>query len=136
MSTSARQRVQHFCDTWNSQDVDRIVALFSDDAVMTTPKLPGLPDTFTGKGEIRQAVEMYAPGFEASNIQVRDEGSNPVNFTATVTADAIRQMGLDSVEEINRLTFRGDEVGDFVIDFTPDTYEKIRQALEAGGGQP
>jgi hypothetical protein len=124
---------EEFIPAWNSQDVDRIVDLFAPDAVMTTPPLPGAPSTFTGHDEIRQAAQLYAPGFHAELTGTQSQG-NTVRFTAQARADAVAQMGLDSLDQDNELVYTGEKVQSFRIEFTPETYAKIQAVMAQAGG--
>src|SRR5689334_7567308 len=106
-----------FMTAWNSHDEERVKGLFTADAVMTTPPIPGVPSTFTGLDEVRQAVQLYLPGFQGDLTGTQSQGDT-IGFTCRVAADALRQMGIDSVDEVNELVYAGDKVKSFRIDFT------------------
>ena len=55
----ATQFAQAWIDAWNARDLERIVSLFSDDAVFTSPKAAAVTGIGTqqGKGAIRKYWE-------------------------------------------------------------------------------
>lgn len=124
-----------FVDAWNSQDVERVLQLFTEDAVVTTPSLPGVPDRFEGRDQLRGMVELYIPGFQATLTGLERRGDR-VGFTATVRADAVRQMGLDALDEDNEVVVQGGKVRSFSIGFTPETQAQVQAAVQRGGGAP
>lgn len=134
-SFDAESYMRNFLDTWNSQDIDGIVDLFADDAVITTPTVPGIPDTWRGRDEIRQCAQLYAPGFRAEEGDIQVHGDH-IHFTARVRADALEQMAVDYVDEDNDLTVHEGKTQEFNIRFTPDSMEKIQDAVQRmQGGQ-
>jgi hypothetical protein len=130
---AAQALLTTFIETWNSRDVARIVDLFAETAVLTTPPFPGLPSSFRGKEEIRQAVELYIPGFQATLTGAQRHGDR-LHFTARVSADALRQLGVETVDEENDLVVGGDgKVTSFTVGYTAESQAVLERAFQQGG---
>ncbi len=117
-----------FDGAWNARDADKVLDFFADDAVVRmTPPMPGAPETFTGRDEIRGFVEMLIPGFRVASKKFRVDG-NRVAWHSTVSCDALRQLGLDTGEANSEAVVRGNKITYFNPTFTKETLAKIEAA--------
>jgi hypothetical protein len=125
--------LQTFIAAWNGGDVERIVALFADDAVITDdfvvidPQQPAGSRTFRGLDEIRRFVQIAAPGFHA-DVTEHEVDADAVRFAATVSADGLRRRGIDRLDQVNELAYEGGKVKRFAIHFTAESQARLREA--------
>jgi hypothetical protein len=125
--------VAAFDERWNAHDEEGVLGFFTDDAVVrTTPPMPGGPDAFNGKEEIRGFVSSLMPGFHVDSRNHRVEG-NKVMWDSTLESDAFRQMGVDTAEATTEATFRGDKIEAFYPTFSPETVARMQEAM--GGAE-
>jgi hypothetical protein len=79
---------------WNAGDLDRIMADFADDAVLTRlPLAPG-GGAHVGTEAIRAWIAPLLPGFHA-DVQVLRADGNVVTVVETVAYDSLRARGVD-----------------------------------------
>ncbi len=117
-----------FDGAWNSRDVDKVLDCFTDDAVVRmAPPLPGAPETFTGKDEIRGFVEMLIPGFRVVSKKFRVDG-NRVAWFSTVSCDMLRKLGIEAADANSEAVVRGSKITYFHPSFTPETLAKLQAA--------
>ena len=59
MSDLVKYIQNEFDGIWNSNNLEAVIERFADDAVVhTVPPLPGAPERFVGKAQIRGFVQM------------------------------------------------------------------------------
>ncbi len=123
-----------FDGAWNAHDIDAVMRLFADDAVVTlVPPPPGAPGTFRGKEEIRGFVQMLIPGFHVESRNFRVEGDK-VTWFSTVSDDFFRQSGVDSADANCEAVVQEGKIKSFTPTFTPETLAKLRAAAEKSSG--
>ncbi|PJF42902.1 MAG: hypothetical protein CUN55_09475 [Phototrophicales bacterium] len=121
---------QEFDAKWNSNNVEDVVNFFGEGAVVrTVPPLPGAPESFTGKAEIRGFVQMLIPNFSVTSKNHRQVG-NKVTWFATVTSDTIRQMGVDTMDAECEAIIENGKIKSFTPAFTQETLEKLASAQQ------
>ena len=126
--------VATFDERWNARDEEGVLDFFTDDAVVrTTPPLPGGPEAFNGKEEIRQGfVRPLIPGFHVDSRNHRVEG-NKVTWDSTLESDALGQMGVDRAETTTEANFRGDKIEAFYPTFSSETVARMQEAMGGAG---
>ena len=112
MATEARDPmtvVQALNDASNSNDLERAVGLFAEDAVIRqipSPPPPS-PGAWTGKQEIRAWFEPQMQNFRVDSQNMQVDGER-VTWDASVSGDMVRQMGLDARLVAARASWCGD----------------------------
>src|SRR5438105_4063773 len=101
------------------------------DAVVTLdPPFPGAPPVFTGKAQLPGFVQGFISGIRVDTRNYRAAGDT-VYFDATVSADAIRQLGVEAVDQSDTIVLLGGKVAAFTIHLTPESAAR----LEAGAAR-
>ncbi len=137
MSTGATDPmavVQAFDDASNSGDLERVLAFFSDDAVIRTvpPPLPPSPEIPTGKQQIREWFEPQMPNLHVASSNLKTSGDT-VMWDATVSGDLFRQMGIDSFDVLAEAVVKGGKITSFTVTQNPEAVSKFQKAMEQGG---
>lgn len=111
--------VQAFDDACNANDVERALALFADNAVVTQLQPPA-PDmsVYHGRREIRGWL---APLLQQCQVAARNHRVDGARITweATVSADLLRRMGLTSVEDTAEAAVRDGTFVSFTFTVRP-----------------
>ncbi len=112
---------------WNANDPEAVLARFADDAVVqSVPPLPGGPEAFRGKGEIRGFVQMLIPNFHVESKNFAESGDT-VTWYATVSSDTIRgQFGADSLSADCEAVIQNGKVKLFKPVFTQASLAKLQ----------
>jgi ketosteroid isomerase-like protein len=114
-----------FIGAWNARDPERVLAMFTDDAVVTIdPPFPGAPGAFKGKAELPGFVNGFISGIHVETRNYRVAGDK-VLFEATVGADATRMLGVDGVEQTVEATVRDGKVAAFTINISPEAHARL-----------
>ena len=117
-----------FDASWNSGNIEKVMHCFADGAVVrAVPPLPGAPESFTGKAEIRGFVQMLIPGFRAESANFQQDGSK-VTWFATVSSETIRQMGVDAMDADCEAIVQHGKVKSFTPAFTQESLAKLAAA--------
>jgi hypothetical protein len=128
MSDLAKLVEDEFINAWNTHSVDGVLGMLADDAVVTLdPPFPGAPAIFTGKAELPGFVGAFIAGIHVGTRNYTVAGDS-VNFDATVSADAVRQLGVASVEQSDIVVMRGGKVASFTIHLWPDSAAALNAA--------
>jgi ketosteroid isomerase-like protein len=95
----------------NAGDIEGVMALFADDAVLESPQEPRLSE---GKQAIREwfQPQMLHEQVESRNHHVTGE---MVTWQSTLSGDIVKQMGLDSVDTIATAGVRDGKISSFVL---------------------
>jgi ketosteroid isomerase-like protein len=103
--------VKAFDAASNAGDIERVMAFFADDAVL---KDPMEPKVHTGKQQIREWFEPQMQHFhvESRNHQV---SGDTVAWEATLTGEAVREMGSDAIEQTAEAIVRGGKITSFAL---------------------
>ena len=103
--------VQHFTDLSNTDDLDGLVALFDEHAMIV--QLPATPSLYSGVAIGVQAIrawfahQMPHLHVERRNIRTYD---TIVTWEATISGDAFRHFGLDSFETRSEATIQDGKI--------------------------
>ena len=121
---------QDFQAELNDHDLDRVVACFTEDAVVTfipSPP-PTLPRQALGKAEIRQLADRLMPGFQ---IASRDYalGAHQVMLDATVPTESLRSLGISEVDVTAEVAVAGGKVSAFTLTFSNDAMARMQASV-------
>ncbi len=129
-ATSPLRVAQDFEARLNTHDLDRVVASFTEDAVVTfipSPP-PTLPRQVHGKAEIRQLADRLMPGFQiASRDYALD--AHQVTLDATVSTETLRSLGIEAVDVTAEVAVAGGKVSAFTLTFSPDAMERMQASV-------
>lgn len=122
---------QQFDATWNRNDFDGVLKLFSDDAqVITLPALPGAPDTYAGKTEIAMFVQALMQNFHV-NSKDFSESNSRVYWYAEVSSDSVRAMGVAAMGANCEAVIQNQQIKLFKVTFTNETLAELQAAAQA-----
>ncbi|NIN64529.1 MAG: DUF4440 domain-containing protein [Anaerolineae bacterium] len=116
----------------NAGDVEAALALYSDDAVIYMPvPPPGMPDTYTGKEEVRAWIENeVARNTEYVLLATQVDGTTVV-ATTSVADDVLRSFGLTSLEQTDEFTIQDGKVTARTHAFTEESLATLGAAAAA-----
>ena len=76
---------QEFDTIWNTNNLDAVMDRFTEDAVVrTVPALPGAPEQFIGKAQIRGFVQMLMVNFHVASKNFHQDGDHVTWFATRV----------------------------------------------------
>ena len=122
----------------NAGDVEAALALYADDAVIYMPvPPPNMPDTYTGKDEIRVWVENeIARNVEYVLLGTEVDGTTVLAATS-VADDVLRSFGLTSLVQTDEFTIEDGKVTARTHAFTEESLATLGAAAatlpETGG---
>ena len=125
------QYIQNEFDAnWKRNDLEAVMERFAGDAVVRSiPPLPGAPDEFVGKAQIRGFVQMLMVNFHVESKNFKQNG-NRVTWFATVTSDSIRGMGVDSMDADCEAVIENGKIKSFTPAFTQETLARLAAAAD------
>jgi hypothetical protein len=113
---------------WNTDNLEAVIERFAEDAVVqTVPPLPGTPDQFVGKAQVRGFVQMLIGGFHVESKNYLQQGDR-VTWFATVTSKSIRSMGVDALDGDCEAVVQNGKCKLFVVTFTQETLSRLEMA--------
>lgn len=130
--------VTDYYEAVNAGDVEAALSFYADDGVVFMPVPPhGMPDTYTGKEEIRGWVENeVAMNTEYELLATAVEG-DMVIVTVSVSDDVLRSFGFSSLEMEDEFTIQDAKIGARTIAFTEESMAALVAAAsslpETGG---
>ncbi|MGD2178195.1 MAG: nuclear transport factor 2 family protein [Anaerolineae bacterium] len=121
--------VTDYYEAVNAGDVEAALALFADDGVVYMPvPPPGMPDTYTGKEEIRGWIE----GEVAMNTQFdlvdSEVDGTKVTATTSVADDVLRSFGLTSLEAKDEFTIQDGKMTARTLVWTEESLAALESA--------
>lgn len=117
-----------FDANWNIDNLEAVIERFAEDAVVqTVPPLPGTPDQFVGKAQVRGFLQMLMGGFHVDSKDFRQQGDR-VTWFATVTSKSIRAMGVDALDANCEAVVQNGKCKLFVVTFTQETLSRLTMA--------
>lgn len=130
MSNLIQYIQNEFDGIWNTNNLEAVMERFSDDAVVRSiPPLPGAPDQFVGKAQIRGFVQMLMVNFHVESKNFKQDGDR-VTWFATVTSDSIRGMGVDSMDADCEAVIQNGKIKSFTPAFTQETLTRLAAAAD------
>ena len=95
----------------NRGDIEGVMALFADDAILKDPVEPKI---HTGKQQIR---EWFVPQMGHFQVETRDHRvtGNTVTWRGTLTGDIVRQMGSEVLDEAAEAVVQGGKITSFAL---------------------
>lgn len=145
---STAASLETFRAAWIANDVEKTLALFTDDAVVRwviDPAPPGrdplIPDEiYRGKEELRSWLEAVLPGArmevrEEKSVEVRGRQGLParaMTWSATMSSERSRALGVDASTFAGELVWRGDLFESLRLVASPETSAKLLLAIPQG----
>ncbi|MDE3074369.1 MAG: nuclear transport factor 2 family protein [Chloroflexota bacterium] len=128
--------IRAYDTAWNAHDVEKVLAFFTDDAIvhLEPPPPPPFAAISRGKEEIRQFVQGLMPGFHVDSTGQQLSGGR-LTWRAVVASDAFKQVGLDAAVTDCEASLRDSKLSAFHVTFAPETVAKIQAAMAAAQGQ-
>lgn len=126
--------IDGFDAVWNAHDEEGVLNHFTEDAVARfVPPLPGEPEAYEGKEEIRDFVQRHMPGFhvESRDHQLaghQEEVGDRVIWESTVSSERFRDLGADEVEGMAEAIVKAGKIESFTFTLSHETLDKIRAA--------
>lgn len=113
--------IDFFHAMWNTQNVSGVLACFTEDAVVTMvcPQHQ-VSLVYHGVVQIRDFVEQTIVGCvirARSHHRVDDR----MIWTATMTNEQLRQVGVDAVRNRNEAVIREGKIAAYIVTVTPET---------------
>ncbi|HEY0582874.1 MAG TPA: hypothetical protein VGE94_11880 [Chloroflexota bacterium] len=111
----------------NAGDIDAASALFTDDAVVIQPRIGGLPQLYGGQQQLR----WWLAGLAQQHISF---GESPpaalvdghYRWPSQMGVDALRQLGLDTVDVDSDITLAADgRITALIIVYTPGAARRL-----------
>jgi uncharacterized protein (TIGR02246 family) len=108
----------------NAGNAEGVVALFADDAVITSSTT-----TVSGKSRIRTFVSgLVAQTFRVESVANRRVEGDKETHTALVSTDAWKRAAIAPLEATAAVVVRGDKITSFTVTYTPESLAKLRAA--------
>lgn len=121
--------VYAFDACWNRHDTEAIIASFTEDAIIQPiPPLPGGPDVYRGKAEIRDFVAALITGFHVDSKNHEATGER-VRWYADISNDAFRAMNIQALGTDCEIVVRDGKILSFVPRFTEESVAKLAAAM-------
>lgn len=107
-----------------AQDLEAALALFADDAVVTSVS----PEPFTGKAEIQGWLEgMFADNFQLE-LEIVEVNGNVVIERDTMTMDSMRFYGIETLTGTSEITVEAGKITAFNFSFSDKTLADLQAA--------
>jgi ketosteroid isomerase-like protein len=122
-------------DLCNAGDLEGVLALFSDDAVVRTLPPPEPPETGL-IGGIQEIRAWFAPQIQhhlhviSQNYQT---AGDTVTWDTTVSEDTAREVGIESFEVMAEATVKNGKITFFSITSIPESLRKFEEAQGQAG---
>jgi hypothetical protein len=131
----------------DAQAIDSALAMMTDDAVLRiTPAPPGTPGVWTGKAELRQALQYASENAVHAVLQGSPTANgSTANGTAMMSNRFFVAMGVAPVKFRTELVAEGGKIKSFTNTIAPEERERVAtaaqayqasQAAQAPGGMP
>lgn len=121
--------VKSFDAAWNSQDVEKVLALCTDDVIIRFMPYPGRDQVFRGKAQARAFIQAHLPGFRAASRE-HVVSDNQVNWKSDAGNDAFRAMGIDMVRFEAEARVENGLMKVFTAVAAPESAARILKATE------
>jgi hypothetical protein len=119
-----------FDANWNTDNLEAVIERFAEDAIVqTVPPLPGTPDQFVGKAQIRGFLQMLMSNFHVESKAFHQQGDR-VTWFATVTSNSIRAMGVDALDADCEAVVQKGKARLFIVTFTQETLARLATAAQ------
>ena len=114
----------------NARDVEAVLAFFTEEIIMRMGPAP-FTEVHRSKVQVRSFFLEMLPGLRVERTWNHRVAGNTLTFQARYSSDAIRKdLGVDALESTVEAAFEGDKIKSWNATFTPESIEKLWQALE------
>ena len=120
--------------TWNAHDEEGVLDLFTGDGVvMIESALPGEPEAYWGKEELRYFVQRHLPGSQVESrehqVAGHQEGvGDRVIWESFVYSERFRELGADPAEGMAEAIVKGSKIESFTLSLSQETLAQMREA--------
>lgn len=122
--TKPDEVVLQLVEAVNAQDLEGALALFTEDALVTSVS----PEPFNGKAEIQGWLEgMFADNFHL-DVEIQEIEGNRVIERETMTMDSMSFYGIDTLTGISEITVEGGKVKSLNFTFCDETLAELQAA--------
>jgi ketosteroid isomerase-like protein len=125
-------------DLCNAGDLEGVLALFADDAVLRNLPPPDPPETGLLNG-IQEIRAWFAPQIQ-HHLHVISENyqtaGDTVTWDTTVSEDTFREAGIESFEVMAEATVKNGKITFFSITPTPESLRNFAEAEGEAGTSP
>jgi hypothetical protein len=120
-------------EAMNAGDLDAVLALYSDDAVikLVPPIPPDSPDTYTGEAEIRAWFEELAAVNFTMEVEILQVEGDTVTTNCRTWIDPTRQLGVAPLEATLVYTVQDGKIKGWTWTASGESLEKLGAALAA-----
>jgi hypothetical protein len=115
-------------DTISAGDVDASLVTFADDAVVNI-LLPGAPETYTGKEEIRAWLESLAAGHWEGGVKILQVEGNTVTTRLKSSMDPTRALGVAPLVGTDVYIVQEGKITSYTWTPTEETTAKLQAAM-------
>lgn len=117
-------------EAMNAGDVDAAIAYFANDAVYKIDDPPpGVPDTFTGKDEIRSRLETLVAVNASMETEIQQVDGDKVTALTKFADDGLKEMGVDFIEGIEEYTVEAGKITSYQWTMTEESIAKVAAAM-------
>jgi len=117
-------------EAFNAGDVDAVLALLADDAVVNL-EVPGAPETYTGLEEIRAWVEDLVAQHWEGEFEILQVEGDTVTSRLTSYADFSRALGIAPLVGTEVYTVQDGKIKGFTWTPTEESAAKLQAAMAA-----
>ena len=111
-------------DAVNAKDLEGALALFADDAVVTSVS----PEPFNGKAEIQGWLEeMFADNFHIE-AEIVNVNGNKLIERDTMTMDSMKFFGIETLTGTSEITLKKDKIKTLNFSFSDETLADLQAA--------
>ena len=115
-------------DTISAGDVDASLATFADDAVVNI-LLPGAPETYTGKEEIRPWLESLAAQHWEGEVEILEVEGDTVTTRLTSSQNPTRALGVAPLVGTDVYIVQEGKITAYTWTPTQETAAKLQAAM-------
>jgi hypothetical protein len=116
----------------NNGDLIDATSFFTDNAsVKLSTPLPGLNNTYSGREQVKGGLQQLIADHDQITLGLVQAITNEADFSATVTSDRVRQMGMNSAELSFHAVLNGAQIQSLDVSLSPQTAQKVQSAIGA-----
>lgn len=125
-----------FDEAWNNHDADKVLSLFTEDAVVkfvmdpvSTGDRKFPPDQLhCGKDQIREFVSQHMPGFHVES-KGHEIAGDKIVWTSTFSDDFFKKAGLERVQGMAEAVVKAGKFESFTVTPSPESAARLKSAI-------